>query len=196
LSYIVLIHGAKDELAMPLGSERGSVQNPFLRYAEEAGWTYLTPERALDLRRGLTSPVLDSVLVDQLQRLNPIVVDLARAEAIRDRLIRVRSSIEGNLDAWEFMKGLKTVFVEAERRERNVRLIDFDNLEANVYHVADELTFSNGTPPDIRTDVNFFINGIPIVFRDKDHGTSCMRTSGNWRSCTRSSRRTSSCGRS
>lgn len=70
---------------MPLGNERGSVQNPFLRYAQEAGWTYLTPDRALDPRRGLTSPVLDSVLVDQLQRLNPGVVDHLRAEAIRDR---------------------------------------------------------------------------------------------------------------
>ena len=148
---------------MTIGSERGSVQNPFIRYAEEAGWTYLTPEQAVALRRGLTSPVLDSVLVDQLQRLNPGVVDLLRAEAIRDRLIRVRPSIEGNLDAWEFLKGLKTVFVETERRERNVRLIDFDNLEANVYQVTDELTFSNCTPPDIRTDVNFFINGIPII---------------------------------
>jgi type I site-specific restriction-modification system R (restriction) subunit len=148
---------------MSLGSERSSVQNPFLRYAHEAGWTYLTPEQALDLRRGLIGPVLDSVLVDQLQRLNRGVVDLLRAEAIRDRLVRVRPGIEGNLDAWEFLKGLKTVFVEAERRERNVRLIDFDNLEANLYRVTDELTFSNGTPPDIRTDVNFFINGIPII---------------------------------
>ena len=148
---------------MTIVSERGSVQNPFLRYAEETGWTYLTPEQALDLRRGLTSPVLDSVLVDQLQRLNPGVVDHLRAEAMRDRLVRVRPGIEGNLDAWEFMKGLKTVFVESERRERNVRLIDFDNLDANLYHVTDELTFSNGTPPDIRTDLNFFINGIPIL---------------------------------
>jgi type I restriction enzyme R subunit len=75
----------------------------------------------------------------------------------------VRPSIEGNLDAWEFVKGLKTVFVETEGREKNVRLIDFDPLEANVYHVTDEFTFSNGAPPDIRTDVNFFINGRPVI---------------------------------
>jgi len=41
---------------MPIGGERVAVQNPFLRYAEEAGWTYLPPEQALDLRRGLSSP--------------------------------------------------------------------------------------------------------------------------------------------
>jgi type I restriction enzyme R subunit len=68
---------------MPLGSERGAVQNPFLRYAVEAGWTYLTPDDALRLRPGPGSPVLLPVLVQQLQRLNPGVVDLRRAEAAR-----------------------------------------------------------------------------------------------------------------
>ncbi|MGH7964056.1 MAG: type I restriction endonuclease subunit R, partial [Candidatus Binatia bacterium] len=60
---------------MPIGSERAAVQNPFLRYATEAGWTYLTPNQALELRRGLTSPVLETVLVAQLQKLNPGIVD-------------------------------------------------------------------------------------------------------------------------
>ena len=41
----------------------------------------------------------------------------------------MRPNIEGNLDAWEYMKGLKTVFVETEKRERNVRLMDFDNVD-------------------------------------------------------------------
>ncbi len=148
---------------MTIGGERATVQNPFLRYAEEAGWTYLTPEQALDLRRGLVSPVLDSVLIDQLQRLNPGIVDHPKAEQIRDRIIRVRPNIEGNQDAWEYLRGLKTAFVEIEKRERNLTLIDFDHLEGNLYHVTDELTFSNGTPPDIRTDLSFFINGVPVI---------------------------------
>jgi type I restriction enzyme R subunit len=151
---------------MPIGAERSAVQNPFVRYAEEAGWTYLSPEDALNLRRGLGSPLLDSVLIDQLQSLNPGVVDNLRAEAIRERLVRVRPNIEGNLDAWEYMRGLKTVFVEEQNRELNFDLFDFDDLDANVYHVTDEFTFSNGTPPDIRTDINFFINGIPVIISE------------------------------
>jgi type I restriction enzyme R subunit len=148
---------------MPIGNERAAVQNPFLRYAVEAGWTYLTPDAALNLRRGITSPILDSVFVAQLQKLNPGVVDLIRAEQGRDRLIRVRPNIEGNLDAWEYLKGLKTVFVEAEKRERNIRLLDPAHVQSNVFHISDEFTFSNGTPPDIRTDVTLFVNGIPVV---------------------------------
>jgi type I restriction enzyme, R subunit len=78
---------------MAVGGEKSAVQNPFLRYAEEAGWSYLSPEQALDLRRGITSPVLDSVLVRQLQRLNPGVVDLPSAEELSRRITRVRPNI-------------------------------------------------------------------------------------------------------
>jgi type I restriction enzyme R subunit len=149
---------------MVLGSEAGSVQRPFVRYAVAAGWTYLSPEEALALRAGgVTSPVLDGVLVGQLQKLNPGIVDAARAAEVVKRLVRVRPSIEGNLDAWEFLRGLKTVFVEAEKRERNVRLLDLENPTANVFHVTDEFTFSNGTPPDLRADIVLFINGVPVL---------------------------------
>ena len=148
-----------------------AVQNPFIRYAVEAGWTYLSPEEALNLRRGLTSTVLDSVLVEQLQRLNLGVVDHLRAEDVVKRLVRVRPSIEGNLDAWEYLKGLKTVFVETEKRERNVRLLDPVNVEANSFHVTDEFTFTNGVPPDIRTDIMFFVNGVPVVVAETKAAT-------------------------
>ncbi len=100
---------------MPLGSESSSVQRPFVRYAVAAGWTYLSKEDALALRNGrVTSPVLDTVLAAQLAKLNPKVLDAAKAVEVIKRLVRVRPSIEGNLDAWESLKGLKTVFVEGE----------------------------------------------------------------------------------
>ncbi len=158
---------------MALGSESGAVQRPFLRYAEAAGWTYLSPEDALAMRAGgVTSPVLDTVLAAQLQRLNPGVVDAGRAADVIKRLVRVRPNIEGNLDAWEFLRGLKTVFVETEKRERNVRLLDLDHPAANQFHVADEFTFSNGTPPDIRADIVFFINGVPVLIVETKGATA------------------------
>jgi type I restriction enzyme R subunit len=149
---------------MALGNEPGAVQRPFVRYAVEAGWTYLSPDEALNLRQGgVTSPVLDAVLLGQLMRLNPGIVNTARAQDIVRRLLRVRPSIEGNLDAWEFLKGLKTVFVDTEKRERNVQLLDPVNVDSNQFHVTDEFTFSNGMPPDIRLDIVFFINGVPVL---------------------------------
>lgn len=148
---------------MTLSSERQTVQKPFVRYAEEVGWTYLSPEEALGLRGGEDSPVLRQELVKQVQRLNPGVVDsVAKAEEVVRRLLGVRPNIEGNLEAWEYLKGLKTVFVEAERREKNLRLLDFQNLEANTFHVTDEFAFSNGHFR-IRADVVLLVNGIPVI---------------------------------
>ncbi len=147
---------------MPLGSERRTVQDPLIRYAIEAGWSYLPPEEALRLRRGESGIVLHEILGRQLQRLNPGVVDHLRAEDVIRRLTSVHPSIEGNLQAWEYLKGLKTVFVDTERRERNVRLLDPDTPEANTFHITDEFRFAGGVNP-IRPDVVFFVNGIPVI---------------------------------
>jgi len=68
---------------MTLASERGAVQNPFLRSAQEAGWTYLAPDDALSLRPGPTSPILLPVLVQQLPHLNPGVLTGGELDALR-----------------------------------------------------------------------------------------------------------------
>jgi type I site-specific restriction-modification system R (restriction) subunit len=147
---------------MPIGSERAAVQNPLLHYAEEAGWTYLPRDDALRLRRGEESAVLHDILVRQLQRLNPGIVDAPHAEEVVKRLTRVPPNIEGNLQVWEYLKGLKTVFVESERRERNIRLLDPVNVAANTFHVTDEFAFTNGVHR-IRADVVFLVNGAPVI---------------------------------
>ncbi len=146
-----------------LGGEKGAVQKPLVRYATEADWKYLPPDETLRLRRGESGVILHDVFVGQLQKLNPGVVDLHRAEEVARRLTIVPPSIEGNLQAWEFLSGLKTVFVEAERRERNVKLLDPDHPDANVFHVTDEFSYTSGAGKAIRPDVVFLINGIPVL---------------------------------
>lgn len=145
-----------------LASEQKVVQESLVRYATDIGWAYVSPDDAVRFRRGETGAVFRDVLIDQLQRLNPGVVDLARAEDLVGRLVRVRPSIEGNLEAWEYFLGLKTVFVPDEKRERNVRLIDMADPGRNVFQVTDEFSFTNGTKT-IRPDVVLLVNGIPVV---------------------------------
>ncbi len=114
-------------------SEAGTVQTPLIRYATEVGWTYVSRRDAVSMRRGETGVVFHDVLVEQLQKLNSGVVDLDRANEIAGRLTRVRPTIEGNLDAWEFLRGLKTVFIAEEKRERNVRLLDTETRKATSF---------------------------------------------------------------
>ncbi|HAF48554.1 MAG TPA: deoxyribonuclease HsdR [Anaerolineaceae bacterium] len=145
-----------------IGTEMESVQYPLIDYAAEVGWTYVKSDEILRMRGGEESLLLTSIFSDQIQRLNPGVVEGVQADDVARRLTHVLPRIEGNLDAWEFLRGRKTVFIPSEKVERNVTLISED-WEKNTYHVTDELRFYNGTH-HIRLDVAFFINGIPVLF--------------------------------
>ena len=145
-----------------LGAERAAVQNPLVKYATEAGWTYVTREDAERMRRGESGVLLHDVFLAQAQKLSPGIVDGVRAAELAKRLERLPPRIDGNLEAWEYLTGLKTVFVPAEKRERNVCLLDEDDWTLNTFHVTDELSYTNGTHR-IRVDVAFFVNGIPVL---------------------------------
>ncbi len=151
-------------------SERSAVQNPMLKYAEQIGWQYATPEEALRLRSGNTGLFFTQILQEQLQRLNPNIFDEVRATEVIRRLRLLKPTIEGNRDALQWLRGEQSVFVPQENRERNVRLIDFENPENNVFHVTDEwkhkgVVFSN------RADVVFLINGFPVAIAETKAAT-------------------------
>ncbi len=143
-------------------SERSAVQNPMLKYADEIGWRYIAPDEALSLRGGEKGLFLRDVLMAQLQELNPGVVNAERAAEVVRKLGLLKSNIEGNCDALAWMRGEQSVFVPEENRERNVRLIDFDNLANNVFQVTDEWR-QQGVAFNKRADVMFLINGIPVA---------------------------------
>ena len=90
------------------------------------------------------------------------MIDAAHAEAVVRSLSRLPPTIEGNLQAWEYLRGLKTVFVEREKRERNVQVLHPVDVGANAFHVTEEFTASNGTYR-IRPDVVFLVNGVPVI---------------------------------
>ncbi len=160
-----------------LGSEKYSVQDTIIKYVcEESaeyitssgekvfinlGWEYIPREKALNLRGGTTGLVFKEIFINQLKKLNPFL-NYDHANELIKQLERIKANIHGNLIAWEYLKGLKTVFISSEKRERNVKFIDTTNIDNNVFHVTDEFTFSNGIKT-IRADIVFLINGIPIL---------------------------------
>jgi len=142
-------------------TERRTVQEPMARYSAQVEWQELSQEEAERLRRGTDGLLLYEVFLNQVQALNDFV-GLREAEALAERLARLRPNIQGNLEAWEYLRGLKPVYVPAEKRERNVRLVDFDHWERNTFHVTQELRYTGGRQP-IRLDLAYFVNGIPVL---------------------------------
>ncbi|HOL29730.1 MAG TPA: HsdR family type I site-specific deoxyribonuclease, partial [Paludibacteraceae bacterium] len=162
-----------------LGGERYSVQQPIIQYVQEPsaayvsqdgltmflklGWEYVKPDDALRLKGGEAGMVFREIFIRQLQRLNPDFLDHLMAEELIKKIETVPANIEGNFLTWEYLKGLRTVFVPTEKRERNITFIDAENMDRNTFHVTDEFVFSNGIKT-IRPDIVFLINGIPVLF--------------------------------
>jgi type I restriction enzyme R subunit len=159
------------------GSERYSVQNPLIDYIREPraeyitsdgkkillrlGWEYVNPDEALRLRGGETGFVFREIFINQIQKLNSDFMTPELAEDLIRRVERIPANIEGNLIAWEYLKGLRTIFVPKEKRERNVRFIDTEKIDENIFQVTDEFEFTNGSQT-IKPDIVFLINGIPV----------------------------------
>lgn len=144
------------------GSEKASVQDPIIKYSNELGWKYISQDDALRLRGGETGLILRQIFTGQVIRLNSDFANLETTNAIIKRLEEtISADIEGNLKVWEHLIGKGVVFIPEERRDRNLKLIDFENPERNEFHVTDEFSYTNGLKTN-RPDVVFFINGIPI----------------------------------
>ncbi|RLL86331.1 type I restriction endonuclease subunit R [Petrotoga sp. Shatin.DS.tank11.9.2.9.3] len=163
---------------MGLGDEKYSAQDPIIKYVQEEsaeygssegskvflnlGWEYVKPDEALRLKGGEKGLIFKDVFIKQLQKLNPGFMDHLSAEKILKDLERIPPNIQGNLIIWEFLKGLKTIFVPNEKRERNVTFLDTYEIDRNIFQVTDEFTFTNGSET-IRADVVFLINGVPFI---------------------------------
>lgn len=160
-----------------IGGEKGSVQNRIIKYVREPhaefsdsrgrriliklGWEYVNQEEAIHLREGETGFLFRDIFIDQLHKLNPKFMNASLARELIKSIERIPSTIEGNLTAWEYLKGLRTLFILDEKCERNVRLIDPENIDNNTFHVTEEFIFTNGTKT-VRPDIVFLINGFPV----------------------------------
>ena len=151
-------------------SEKIAVQYPMLKYASEIGWHCVRRTEALALRGGENSIYFTEMAASQLLNLNPDVVNSERAAEIIRKLNLLSPTIDGNQEALSWLRGERSVFVPEEKRERNVRLIDFKNPGNNVFQVTYEWRQKSvfGTN---RADMVFLINGIPIAIAETKSAT-------------------------
>lgn len=153
-------------------SEKYTVQKPIISYVCEQevkygstkypGWNYIKPEEIENYRSSNTQIILEKIFIPKIKQLNSFLSN-EEAQEIRKQLENVSPNIEGNFTIWQFLKGLKSIYIQKEKRNRDICLIDTNDIDNNDYHVTEEFEFTNGVKT-IRQDVVFFINGIPVVF--------------------------------
>jgi type I restriction enzyme, R subunit len=149
-----------------LANEAGTVQFPLVKHVAAIGWTPVSDTDALTLRGGEAGAFFYKELEEALLRLNPGIVTPDNVQSIIQRMESVPNNIDGNREILEWQRGNRTVYVESEKRHRNVTLIDFDaptNPDRNHFHVTWEWTFKALNKKGNRADVIFLVNGVPLA---------------------------------
>ena len=132
---------------------------------ENMGYTHIY---APDMERDYSSPLLDSVLMDSLVKLNKGLPLDAITEAINKlRNFDTGSLLQKNMQFMDYLQNGIPVryFVKGEERTSIVYLIDYKTVANNSFYVVNQFTYiENGN--NRRPDVILFINGLPLVLME------------------------------
>jgi type I restriction enzyme R subunit len=162
--------------AIPSFKEEHVSQVPALQLLQNLDWEYLSPKEALDARAGrMSGVVLDGILADQLRAINRIRYRgeelpfsegniVAAMEALKsvlyDGLVRTNEKIYDLL----FLGKSLQQSVQGDVKSFNLRYIDWDHFEKNLFHVTEEFCVERAGSKDTYTpDIVLFVNGIPLV---------------------------------
>ena len=157
---------------MPKPGENKTVQQRIIKYAQEIEWKFVTQGEA-ETWRGFdktkkerreqavsASLYFKELLYQKVCEFNPNYGE--SQEVLLKQLDSLSTDIYGNRDFLTYLQNQGKYFYAAENRELDLKLIDYDNLSNNEYHVTEEYYITNGKYGN-REDVVFLINGIPIL---------------------------------
>ena len=150
---------------MPLNES--SIEHLTIDLLREVGFVYISPEELEAERPDLSDVVLRDRLAAAMDRLNPDIPADVRAYAMSE-LIRTASAtdnvVENNRAVHRLLvEGVRVeVLEDGVMRGREVRVVDWDDVNANECVVTNQL-YIKGLERDKIPDVVVFVNGLPLV---------------------------------
>jgi type I restriction enzyme R subunit len=143
-------------------SEATRVQMPAMVHLTRIGYTYygkLGEDKNGTVYDGDTN-ILLSVFEQQFKKLNP---------EHEGEWMQVLKDIRKELNDDDLGRG----FYNRLKAVSPVKLVDFDNIENNIFHFTAEFTCKNGQD-EFRPDITLFVNGLPLCFvevkKPNNHG--------------------------
>ena len=132
---------------------------------ENMGYTHIY---APDMERDYSSPLLDSVLMDSLVKLNKgLPLDAINEAISKLHDFDTGSQLQKNMQFMDYLQnGLPVKFFDkGEERNALVYLIDYKNVKNNTFYIVNQFTYiENGN--NRRPDIVLFINGLPLVLME------------------------------
>ena len=143
-------------------SEATRVQMPAMVHLTRIGYTYfgkLSEDKNGTVYDGDTN-ILLPIFEQQFKKLNP---------GHEGEYLQVLKDIRKELNDDDLGRG----FYNRLKAVSPIKLIDFDNIENNVFHFTAEFTCKNGQD-EFRPDITLFVNGMPLCFvevkKPNNHG--------------------------
>ncbi|MCU0417560.1 MAG: DEAD/DEAH box helicase family protein [Cytophagaceae bacterium] len=129
-------------------NEDSRVKIPTILHLVRLGYIYLSlKSQSWDT----STNIFKDIFFKSVLRLNP--------ELSEGDVVRFYDEVSLSLENEDIGKA----FYEKLISKSGTRIIDFDNLEKNTYHVVTELTYKKDDE-EFRPDITLLINGIPLVF--------------------------------
>jgi len=157
---------------MPTPTEHRSVQSRIIKYAEEIGWSFV-PRTEAEIKRGFSEELHNiqdkaknanlyfaDILHQRVKEFNPLFSE-TKTELIR-KFNLLQTNISGNREFLKFLREEQKFYYKAENRELDLKLIDYEKPENNIFEVTEEFYYFNGKY-GVREDIVFLINGIPVL---------------------------------
>jgi len=146
---------------LSLISEKRDVQNRIIDFLRSVGWELLPATDAFKLRsHDIKEPFLIPIVKEKLKELNKVIITDKNVDDVIRRIKLLPANLRGNEEFLKYLRGQKTVYVEKERRERNIKLIDYENPENNHFAIVEYLWFEDRDRR--QADIILFTNGFPI----------------------------------
>ena len=132
---------------------------------QNMGYTHIY---APNMDRDYTSPLLDSILLDSLVKLNKgLPLDAINEAIAKLRNLDTGSLLQKNMQFMDYLQNGVPVryFVKGEERTSIVYLLDYKTVTNNSFYVVNQFTYiENGNTR--RPDIILFVNGLPLVLME------------------------------
>jgi len=140
-------------------TEFKTVEKPIIEWLQGLDWKYISPD---ELKRDTEETFDLPTLQAAIKKLNPETIKTDEdVEKVVNQLRRFSNDIRGNKEFFEWLKGERSLVLKPGEKARTIRLVDFENIENNVFVATNQFKFSGYE--DVRFDIILMVNGLPLL---------------------------------
>lgn len=152
---------------LPNYDEKSTSQFSALRQIINMGYTYLSREEVRQiLHKQDYKNILEDITFNAMRKIND---DTVSDKSIRNRIYDIQKinfnngSDDASLSVYNILTIVESVqeFIDGKKIDGSIKIIDYDNIENNTFHVTSEFNIID--KKHIRIDIVLFINGIPCA---------------------------------